>query len=434
MNRIDRLGQEESMRNMPRFVRYYLLGFAIYALVIGVYLWFASTYSVPEPYRGTAADPATFLSEKQLDQSAVYSAVRNWLFFIGYPWEWGIYVFLLFSGAAWRWKERLENTSWSAAVRFPVYVFLLSFVSFLSFLPIRFAGYTLSKGYGISTQTFWSWVRDKAVGFGIDYLILILTSSVAFWLIGRGGRWWVKLWLLSIPFTVFLMYLQPVIIDPLYNNFSQLSDPHLEHQILTLADRAGIPANRVYEVNMSAKTNALNAYVNGLGTSLRIVLWDTTLEQLNEKEILFIMAHEMGHYVMHHLEWSALGAVVFSFFLIWIGSRLYHCAIRRWGNKWGISKVNDFAALPLILLILSMLSFSLTPLANFVSRQAEHAADRYALELTEHTDGAISMYQKLASSSLSEVNPPFLVKVYRSSHPSIMERIIYVETYESPRK
>lgn len=405
--------------------------FVLYAVAIGLYLWLASIDPIPKLFKGSAADPATFLTETQLQQSVIYSALRNWIFFVRYPWEWAIYLVLLFTGTAGRWQDKLAQAAWPSFVRFPVYVLLLSLVSYAALLPLRLISYALARHYGVSTQPIWSWIRDYAVTFAIDLVMLTLVSSTAFWFIRRGGRWWLKLWVASVPFILLMMYIQPVIIDPLYNEFSRLSNPQLEQRILALADKADIPADRVYEVNVSEKTNALNAYVNGIGASLRIVLWDTTLQRLDENEILLIMAHEMGHYVMRHLEWSALGAVASSFFLLWIGSTFYQAALRRWGPVWGIRKADDAAALPVLLLILSLLNFAFTPAANFVSRQAERSADEYAIRLIGSTEGAVTMYQKLASSSLSEMNPPLLVKLFRSTHPSLMERIAEVQDEET---
>ncbi|GCL71461.1 hypothetical protein PN4B1_13660 [Paenibacillus naphthalenovorans] len=413
-----------------RFLTIYFGLFALYAILIGIYLWLTSGDQIPDALKGTAADPATFLTETQLQQSEVYSVLRNWLFFIGYPWEWAIYLVLLFTGTAARWQEKLANTAMPGYVRFPVFVLWLSLVSFAALLPLRLAGYALARYYGVSTQAVWSWIRDNSVSFSIHYVMLALVSSVAFFFIRRGGRWWLKLWLLSVPFILFLMYIQPVVIDPLYNEFNRLSNPQLEQKILALADKADIPAHRVYEVKVSEKTNALNAYVNGIGSSLRIVLWDTTLQRLDENEILLIMAHEMGHYAMHHLEWSALGSVASSFFLLWIGSMLYKAMIQRWGSRWGIRKAGDAAALPVLLLIISLLSFAFSPAANFISRQAERSADEYAIRLIGSTEGAVTMYQKLAAASLSEMNPPLLVKLFRSTHPSLMERIAGVRIHE----
>ncbi|WP_199614309.1 M48 family metallopeptidase [Paenibacillus alkalitolerans] len=405
-----------------KMFRIYLILFGLYAIAIGAYIWFDAAQPTAAADRGTAVDPATFMPGADLAKMKEYSALRNWLFFISYPWEWGIYLFLLFSGAA---------ASWSKRFVFPVFIFVLTVAVFALQLPLRIAGYSISRSYGISTQSAASWMQDMAVSFGIRYLMLLAIVWVVYFAMGRVRRWWLALWLLSVPFIVFMTYVQPVVIDPLYNTFKPLSDPELERHILELADRAGIPADRVYEVNISEKTNALNAYVTGIGPSLRIVIWDTTLEALNEREILFIMAHEIGHYVMHHLEWSVAGSAGSALLFLWIGSRLYRYSVVRWGGFAGIRKENDRASLPLLLLILSVLTFLTLPASNAVSREAERAADRYAVELTGSGKGAVGMYHKLAASSLSDIDPPLLVKWFRSTHPSIKERILFVQSVEA---
>jgi len=421
------------LRNRSLLIRYLFL-FACYAIVMAIYVWYTSPNRVPDVYQGTAADPATFFSPDQLNKSETLNAARNWIFFMSGPWEWLIYFMLLVSGLAAKWSAWLERYRLPIYIRFPIYVLLVNAAAFLLYLPLRIAGYNLSKAYGISTQPVMSWLRDKLVGFGISYITMLAVSAVAFWVISRGGRWWFKLWLISIPFTVFMLYVQPVVIDPLYNKFTTLSDPKLEQQILELAARADIPAHRVYEVDMSAKTNAMNAYVNGIGSSLRIVLWDTTLKQLNQQEILLIMAHEMGHYVMHHLEWSAVGAVGSSLVLLFIGSWLFKVIVRNRGARFGIRSLSDMSALPLALLLLSFMSFVTLPASNYVSRQAEAAADRYAMELIGSAEGSISMNQKMSIVVLSDVNPPLLVKWFRDDHPSDMERIIDAERFDRERE
>lgn len=415
------------------YIRYTLL-FVCYGFAVAAYVWYTSPHNVPEIYAGSAADPATFFTSNQLQNSETLNAVRNWIFFMSGPWEWLIYLILLTTGLASSWRETLERFNLPIYVRFPAYVLLVHTVIFVLYFPLRVMGHNLSKAYGITTQSALSWLRDKLIGFGISYLILLVVSAVAFWLISRGGRWWLKLWLISIPFTVFMMFVQPVVIDPIYNDFTRLSNPQLEQQILELADKADIPADRVYEVDMSKKTNAMNAYVNGLGSSLRIVLWDTTLQKLGEKEVLLIMAHEMAHYVKHHLEWSALGAVLSTLMLLAVGSRVYPYIIRKRGAAWGIRSLSDMTALPLILLLLSLLSFASLPITNYISRQAEASADQYAMELIGSAEGSIDMYHKMAVTVLSDVNPPLLVKWFRDSHPSDMERIIDAERFEQSRK
>ena len=423
---------------MSQYKRSKLLKFCVliigYALVMAAYAWYTSPNQVPAAYTGTPADPATFFTPAQLEDSETLNAIRNWVFFMSGPWEWLIYLFLLSGGLARYWRDALERTKLPIYIRFPIFVLLVEAASFLLYLPLRIIGYSISKTYGISTQPVLGWMRDKLVAFGVSYITVLAVSAVAFWIISRGGRWWLKLWLISVPFIVFMMYIQPVVIDPLYNHYSRLSNPVLEHRILELAAKAGISADRVYEVDMSAKTNTMNAYVSGIGSSLRIVLWDTTLKQLKEQEILVIMAHEMGHYEMHHLEWSAVGAVGSSLVLLTAGGLLFIWLVKRWGASFGIRSVSDMTALPLVLLLLAVFSFVSLPVSNFVSRQAESAADAYGLKLMGSAEGAVSMHQKLAVSSLSDVNPPLLVSWFRSSHPSDMERILAALAFDKQHR
>ncbi|WP_281887518.1 M48 family metallopeptidase [Paenibacillus sp. YYML68] len=419
--------------NMLARPRTYVMAFILYAAAIALYLAVAMRQPIPPYAAGTAADPATFLDPELYERSLIYSAQRNWLFFISYPWEWLVYGWVVFSGLGLRWEQRLEqSTTWNRVkwLKLPLFVLLLQTFVFVCFLPIRLTSYTLSRANGISTQGWGSWLRDRAVDFGVDFIMLSLGAAVVLWLIRRGGRWWVKLWLLSVPVTLFLMYIQPVVIDPLYNDFKRLSNAQLEAKLLALADKANIPADRVFEVNVSEKTNALNAYVNGIGSSLRIVLWDTTLERLTEQEIMVIMAHEMGHYAMHHLEWSAVGAIGSSLVGLALSGVAAEHLFRRLRKGTLISAPGALSSLPVLLLLLSVVSFASLPVANTVSRQAEHAADRYAFELLGSTEGAVTMFQKLAAASLSEMNPPWLVKLFRASHPSLLERIEYAAVRE----
>ncbi|MFD2614131.1 M48 family metallopeptidase [Paenibacillus gansuensis] len=415
---------------MPKVLKGYLWFLTVYSVLTGLYFWL-DPGGIPAKYIGTPADPASFFSKEQLDKSHMYRTLGNWLYFMSIPWNWGIYLLLLSAGWASGWRDRWTGEGRKAWLALPVYMFLISAAGFLLYLPLSVTGYALSKHFGISVQPVTGWLRDKAVSFGIEYVTMLVVAAAAFFVIRKGGRWWLKLWLLSVPFTLFMMYIQPVVIDPLYNTYTELQDRKLEKDILDLAAKAGIPAERVYEVDMSEKTNALNAYVNGIGGSLRIVLWDTTLGRLDKPEILTVMAHEMGHYVKHHLEWSALGAVVSSFFLLAAGAWLLKKAIGRWGGDWGIRGPGDMAALPLMLLLISLMSVAAAPFSNAVSRHAEAQADTYAMKLygKDHVSSAVSLHQKLAVSSLSDVNPPLLVKLFRSTHPSTLERIVDALSY-----
>ena len=401
-----------------------LILFGIYALGMYLYIFQNGSGGIPEALQGTAADPAVFMTERELLLSGELSKIRNFLFFVAKPFEWLIYFFILFTGLSQLFERWSPSQKKWAIGKNMVYLFFLSVITFIALFPLQYVQYYLSKSYGISTQGFSSWMRDNVIGFWLDFSMMIVVVSVLYWLIKKSTkRWWLYAWMLSVPFTLFLSFIQPVIIDPIYNDFDPLKNKQLETKILALAEQANIPADHVYEVNMAEKTNALNAYVTGIGSNSRIVLWDTTLNRLSEQEILFIMAHEMGHYVKKDVYLGIAEYLLMMLVGLWLIAKLMPWIINRYGSILNIKQINAIHSYPLLLLLSSVLLFAASPLSNFVSRHQELRADNYALELVDDRDAAVSTFQQLSIAGLSEVNPPQLVKWFRYSHPTMLERI-----------
>lgn len=409
---------------------YGIIAYMIYGLFFYWYLFYFADTSLPFEYEGSQADPETFLNARELMLSEEYSKIRNLLFFLNTPFQWLVYLFILLFGLSSAFKK------WASESRFKliqqaIYVLWLSFFTFIITFPVRYISYSLSKSYNISTQSFASWMKDELIDFWINFGTMFIVVAVLYWLIQISKkRWWLYAWLLSVPFTLFVMFLQPVVIDPLYNDFYPLKDKELEEKILALASEADIPAEHVFEVNMAEKTNALNAYVTGIGSNSRIVLWDTTLNLLEDEQILFIMAHEMAHYVEKHLYIGIAGYLLLSLVGLYLTARLMERVIERWGSALKITAVGDIRSFPLFLMILSMLLFVSSPLSNFVSRYQESRADQYAIELTDNAEAGIATFQELSRAGLSQVNPPMLVKIFRYGHPTMLERITMLEEYE----
>ncbi|OOE12943.1 M48 family metallopeptidase [Fictibacillus arsenicus] len=409
-----------------------MLGFAVYGALMWYYLFHGADSALPVDLKGSAADPAMFMTERELELSTDFSRIKDFLYFISVPLEWLIYLFVLGFGLSKWFRKAAGGLTKFSIVHTAVYVLLLSFASWVLTFPLRYYSFTVSKSYNISVQSFHSWMRDGVVDFWISWALTTLMVGVMYWLIKKyEKRWWLFAWLLSIPFTVFLYFIQPVVIDPLYNKFYPLQDEALKEKILNIADKADIPAENVYEVNMSEKTNALNAYVNGIGSNLRIVLWDTTLNKLSDNQVLFVMAHEIGHYVMNHLYWNLISSIVLSFLGLWLGNIIYRKWIEQYGKTWGVKGVGDLAALPALLLIFSLLSFAVSPVENAVSRKAERDADQYAIQMTKNPEAAVGAFQQLATVSLSEVNPPKIVKWFLYGHPTMLERIHFLDSYNT---
>lgn len=404
-----------------------LLLFGVYALAMYFYIFHSGGGTIPAALKGTVADPAMFMSEHELLLSGEYSKIRNFLFFVATPFEWLIYFLILLVGLSFmleKWSAALSK--WTI-VKNVIYLFLLSLLTYIVLFPMDYYSFSLSKKYGISTQSFSSWMRDGVIDFWVNFGMTVIVVLVLYWLIKKSTkRWWLYAWLLTIPFSIFIMFIQPVVIAPLYNDFYPLKNKELETKILSLAEQANIPAEHVFEVNMAEKTNALNAYVTGVGSNSRIVLWDTTLNRLSDKEILFIMAHEMGHYVEKHIYFGMAGYIFMTLIGLWLTSRIMTWIIAKYGKVLKIKKINDISSLPLFLLITSVLLFASSPLSNYFSRYQESRADQYAIELTGDKEAAVTAFQKLTKSGLSEVNPPFLVKWFRYTHPPMLERIYKV--------
>ncbi len=401
-----------------------LLLFVFYSIGMYVYIFHGSSGGIPDALKGTVADPETFMTERELLLSEEYSKIKNFIFFVVTPLEWIMYIFILLTGLSRlieKWSEL--GTKWKV-IKNSAYLFFLYLFTTLAFYPLDYYRYSLSNHYGINTQNFSSWMRDYIIDFWVNFGTTLIVVLVLYWLIQKSTKkWWFFAWLLTIPFAIFLMYIQPIVIDPLYNDFYPLKDKELEEKILSLADEANIPSDHVFEVNMAEKTNALNAYVTGIGENSRIVLWDTTLKSLTDDEILFIMAHEMGHYVEKHIYIGIASYILSMLVGLWLIAKLMPWLISKFGAVLKINSMKDIHSLPLLLILVSFLLFVSNPISNFISRYQETRADEYAMEMMNDPEAAVSTFQNLSKVGLSEVNPPLLVKLFRFTHPPMLERI-----------
>jgi len=419
---------EKGYNRMKRFLAIGFVLFVVYAAGMSMYLLQGDLFSVASQYKGTAADPQTFMSMDQIAKGETLSRIHSLAFFLGTPLRIGLLIALL--GFSVRLRKRVERWFRFSAVQLLAYVFVFLLLLYVLFLPIDYTLFRVDLHYGISNESMATWLKDHLKDFLIEW-ITITTVLWFFYAVIRWSpkRWWLWFFAASIPVTLFISFIQPVVLDPLYNHFQPLPNSELKSDILALAARSHIPTKQVYEVNMSERTSAINAYVNGIGGNARIVLWDTTLQKLQKAEILTIMAHEMGHYVEKHIYWSIAMAFIFGFFTMRLAFLLLPFAIQRWSHLWGLRGLHDLAAIPLLLVYLALISFILMPIENTASRIMEHRADQYAMKMTGDGDAAISAFQKIAKDNLSPVTQPKLLIWFNGTHPTIEQRIQYFEHF-----
>jgi Zn-dependent protease with chaperone function len=268
----------------------------------------------------------------------------------------------------------------------------------------------------------------KAVVVGGLGLSLVLW--IPYLLLRRSPkRWWLYAGLASIPIATLVLVITPIWVDPLFNDFGPMKDTALEARILSLARRVGIEGSRVYEVDKSVDTRTLNAYVTGVGSTKRIVLWDTILTRLEPEQVLFVTAHEMGHFVLRHTLTFILGTAALITLSLYVVHRIAGSLIVRFSRRFGFEQLSDLASFPLLLLLGSIVSLVLIPVLLTLSRYQEHEADRFALEVTRDNRTAATTFVRLQEENLSVPRPGPLYMLWRGSHPALGDRIDFANRY-----
>lgn len=340
-------------------------------------------------------------------------------------------VVLLATGLSARFRDRAQRLGRRWFFVIAVYFVLFSVFLWLVELPLAFySGYVREHAYGISNQTLGKWFGDA----GKELLITLIAGPLVLWLpyllLRHAPRlWWLVSGALALPLLVVLILVTPLWIAPLFNDFGPMQDKALEQEILRLADRAGIEGSRVFEVNKSVDTKSLNAYVTGFLDTKRIVLWDTLIARLDREEVLFVMGHEMGHYVLGHL-WQLL--IVYSLVILltlYAVHRTADCILARYHERFGFRELHDIASLPLLLLFLQAITFLLDPPLNAFSRHLERECDRFGIEITRNHVAAATAFVKLQQENLGNPRPGWVYRIWRASHPPLGDRIDFCNAY-----
>ena len=255
---------------------------------------------------------------------------------------------------------RLGRGRWLATVA--LYGVLFTAVMSLGYLPFAwYAGFVREHAYGLSNQSAGRWLGDWAKGVMVGAVVSALVLWIPYLLLRASPRrWWLWTGLASVPLGFLALLVGPVWIAPLFDDFGPMRDRDLEARILAVAERAGIEESRVFEVNKSADTRLVNAYVTGIGGTKRIVLWDTILQRLEPDQVVFVMAHEMGHFVLHHTLAVILGSALLATLSLFAVHRVAGRLIGRYARRFGFDRLSDVASLPLLMLVGGVVSFLVT--------------------------------------------------------------------------
>ncbi|HET9790848.1 MAG TPA: M48 family metallopeptidase [Candidatus Angelobacter sp.] len=407
-----------------------------------------SQTATPAPSPAAAVSPAapatqtsvyTLPPDKLAKSKALYD-LRGTLRIIGTVWSFVVLIALLYLGVVARYRDWVTKISASGFVQglmlIPLFVLTIDILD----LPLAAYEQSISRQYGLSVQGWGSWFADVLKGEIVTLIVSLLLIGLLVWRIRRSPRWWwFQTWLVAVPFLFLFVMVTPYVIDPMFNKFEPLdkTNPELVTQIERVTSKGGlsIPRDRMFLMKASEKVTTLNAYVTGFGPSKRVVVWDTTIQKATTPETLFVFGHEMGHYVLNHVVIGLVAAAVGMFIGLFLLYRLSGWFLNKFGVRWHIRELGDWAALPMIFLIFGILGFIAQPITATVGRQIEHNADIYGLEVTHGInanpqESAAHAFQVLGELSLSYPHPSPLVVFWYYDHPSIPDRVRFAHQYD----
>lgn len=329
----------------------------------------------------------------------------------------------LFGGLLGAYDRWIASLSGSFLLGGGLFVLVLLLGETLLNVPFSlYKNFKIENQYGFNTMTVRLWLSDFFKSTLISLVLGAAVVIIALAIIQASPAWWwLWVWAFLLCFGIFVMYISPYVIEPLFFKFGPLKVEGLEEKIRTLLERAGLKVSRVFQVDASRRSRHSNAYFTGIGRVKRIVLFDTLIQQMSEDEILAVLAHEVGHWKRRHVlkriiqtEAMAFCGLFLAFHLLsWEGlPRLI-----------GLTNASLYARMIIVGFLGSLVLFPFTPLFSFLSRRDERSADRFASELTQRPDAMASALVKLSRENLSNLHPHPLYAKFYYSHPPVVERI-----------
>ena len=327
-----------------------------------------------------------------------------------------------------RWRRALERADRRPLLGAAFVAAGIAVVVTVVELPLSIWAHERAVDAGLSTQSLGPWIGDVAKTTAISAVFAAVGGLLAMALIRRFPRsWWAPGAVLVVAAATVMLYLQPVLIAPLFNDYKRLPDGALRAEVLRLAERADVDVGEVYRVDASRRTSAINAYVNGLGHTKRVVLYDNLIDDYPAAQVRSVVAHELGHVkhsdVPRGLLWIALVAPAATFLVQTLARRFAH------GELDGARRPGP-AVLPAVVLAFSLVSFGVGCAGNVLSRQIEARADAFALTLTDDPRSFIALERSLGTRNLGDPDPPAVLQALFGTHPTTVERIGFGLTYE----
>ena len=300
---------------------------------------------------------------------------------------------------------------------------VLALIAMLVSLPFKYYhSFVLEERHGFNRATLRSFVLDIVKGVAVAAVLGAVLLIVLMLIIDRTGTyWWVYGWLFMTGFMLFTAWIYPTVLAPLFNKFTEIADGDLKTNIFSFADRVGFKTSKIYIMDASKRTTHGNAYFTGIFGEKRIVLFDTLVSVLTPKQAVAVLAHEIGHYKLHHTRWALVRGFIETGVLFYLLSLVI--AHEGFYQAFALSSASSYGALLVFSMWFGLADFIITPIGNYISRRNEFAADRYAKKHLgsgkDLQDGLLKMREK--SSAMPICHP--LYSNFYHTHPPIIERV-----------
>ena len=377
--------------------------------------WLLRPREIEQPVQ---ADENAYFAHAELTKARDYASGQR-LLLVGSLVAEGVVLIVLASGRPAATRRLLEQLSARPVLGGAAAAAGLSAVVAVITIPFGIAAHERSVDVGLSTQSIGAWLGDWGKGTAIGAVLAAAVGTFALWLMRRfGGRWWIPGSVGVVAGAAVLSWLAPVVLAPVFNDFEKLPPGQARSDVLELADRAGVDIGQVYEVDASRRTTAINAYVNGIGSSRRVVLYDTLLKDLNRGERNAVVAHELGHVHGKDIGRGLLFVALVTPLALIFASGMAGEIARREGAEPG-----QPAYLPAFAVAIAATTFVIGIAGNQLSRGVEARADTFALELTDDPRGMIELQERLADRNLSDPDPPGAFTFLFGTHPPAIDRI-----------
>jgi len=357
-----------------------------------------------------------------------YNRIKRWLGIADFAVGFGLLIVLLVTG----WTGDLRDLAYQwgrqyYTVSLILYVVMLMLLTKVIGIGLEYYGFGLEHNYHLSNQKLGSWFWDQVKGFLVSVILAAIVAVVLYSILREYAlHWWLLSWAVFLGLFVLMAQIAPVVLFPIFYKFEPLQNEDLKARLVRLSERAGTRVRGVYKWNLSEKSNKANAALTGLGSTRRIILADTLLDNYSPEEIEAVLAHELGHHVHRHILKSIGVQAIVTLVGFWAANLVLHVAVDRWHM---FETLSDFANMPLLILVATLLSLLLMPALNAYSRFNERQADRYAFRSISTVTPFISSMNKLASQNLAERTPSKLVEWLFHSHPSISRRVQAAEAW-----